>query len=85
MIVRLMDVNLNIQISIANLTSSINFIKDILFVIIFITTISLLTLLAIEIFKTISTIKKFKTNFKDQFNELIKLITNSENEEKKEN
>ena len=38
-----------------------------------------------EIFKTISTIKKFKTNFKDQFNELIKLITNSENEEKKEN
>ncbi|MFL2746323.1 MAG: hypothetical protein ACJ0A9_03275 [Dehalococcoidia bacterium] len=85
MIVRLMDINLNIQISIANLTSSINFIKDILFVIIFITTISLLTLLAIEIFKTISTIKKFKTNFKDQFNELIKLITNSENEEKKEN
>lgn len=80
-----MDINLNIQISIANLTSSINFIKDILFVIIFITTISLLTLLAIEIFKTISTIKKFKTNFKDQFNELIKLITNSENEEKKEN
>ncbi|MCH2305891.1 MAG: hypothetical protein MK334_03085 [SAR202 cluster bacterium] len=85
MIVRLMDINLNIQISIANLTSSINFIKNILFVIIFITTISLLTLLAIEIFKTISTIKKFKTNFKDQFNELIKLITNSENEEKKEN
>ncbi|MBK16178.1 MAG: hypothetical protein CL770_05780 [Chloroflexi bacterium] len=85
MIVRLMDINLNIQISIANLTSSINFIKDILFVIIFITTISLLTLLAIEIFKTILTIKKFKTNFKDQFNELIKLITNSENEEKKEN
>ena len=85
MIVRLMDIDLNIQISIANLTSSINFIKDILFVIIFITTISLLTLLAIEIFKTISTIKKFKTNFKDQFNELIKLITNSENEEKKEN
>ena len=85
MIVRLMDIKLNIQISIANLTSSINFIKDILFVIIFITTISLLTLLAIEIFKTISTIKKFKTNFKDQFNELIKLITNSENEEKKEN
>tara|TARA_B100000686_G_scaffold79517_1_gene85756 strand:+ start:10219 stop:10461 length:243 start_codon:yes stop_codon:yes gene_type:complete len=80
-----MDINLNIQISIANLTSSINFIKDILFVIIFITTISLLTLLAIEIFKTILTIKKFKTNFKDQFNELIKLITNSENEEKKEN
>ena len=30
MIVRLMDINLNIQISIANLTSSINFIKDIL-------------------------------------------------------
>ena len=85
MIIRLMDINLNIQISIANLTSSINFIKNILFVIIFITTISLLTLLAIEIFKTISTIKKFKTNFKDQFNELIKLITNSENEEKKEN
>ena len=80
-----MDINLNIQISIANLTSSVDLIKDILFVIIFVTAISLIALLLIEIFKTISTIKNFKTNFKDQFNELIKFITNPENEKKEDN
>ena len=80
-----MDINLNIQISIANLTSSLDLIKDILFIIIFVAAISLIILLVIEVFKTISTVKKFKTNFKDQFNELIKFITNSKNEEKEEN
>ena len=80
-----MNINLNIQISIANLTSSVDLIKDILFVIIFVTAVSLVILLVIEAFQTISTIKKFKTNFKDQFNELIKFITNSKNEEKEEN
>jgi len=77
--------DINIQISITNLTSSVDLIKDILFMIIFVTAISLIILLVIEVFKTISTVKKFKTNFKDQFNELIKFITNSKNEEKEEN
>ena len=77
--------DINIQISITNLTSSVDLIKDILFMIIFVTAISLIILLVIEVFKTISTVKKFKTNFKDQFNELIKFINNLKNEEKEEN
>ncbi|MQG18835.1 MAG: hypothetical protein FI687_03575 [SAR202 cluster bacterium] len=79
-----MDINFKIQISIASLTSSVELFQDILFLVIFFTTILLITLIAIDIFKTISTIKKFKTNFKEQFDELIKFITNSENIDNKE-
>tara|TARA_Y100001960_G_C14557255_1_gene768885 strand:+ start:462 stop:704 length:243 start_codon:yes stop_codon:yes gene_type:complete len=79
-----MDINFKIQISIASLTSSVELLQDILFLVIFFTTILLITLIAIDIFKTISTIKKFKTNFKEQFDELIKFITNSENIDNKE-
>ena len=79
-----MDINFKIQISIASLTSSVELLQDILFLVIFFTTILLITLIAIDIFKTISKIKKFKTNFKEQFDELIKFITNSENIDNKE-